>query len=157
MPITPNPPYPKSTGQTIRAADWNQAVDEVIRLDNAKVNRAGDRFTGPLSVDGNVGIGTTNPIRSLHVNGELSITRSDKFAYINVSDPSGNGGGSIVLRGLDSKGSVQTDATISLIGNVGIGTTAPLAKLQVVTANDTNPGLIFAWDARHFVVGNSAI
>src|SRR5262249_4236370 len=38
-------------------------------------------------------------------------------------------------------------------GNVGIGTTSPLGRLQVATANDTNPGFITAWDARHFVIG----
>ncbi len=38
-------------------------------------------------------------------------------------------------------------------GNVGIGTTAPQGRLQVVTANDSAPATITAWDARHFVVG----
>ncbi|MFZ5497234.1 MAG: hypothetical protein ACOZE5_18080 [Verrucomicrobiota bacterium] len=81
--------------------------------------------------DGNVGIGTTNPIRSLHVNGELSVTRSDRIAFFNVSDSSGNGSGTIWLRGLTSNGSAGADATILLQGNVGIGTTAPNYKLDV--------------------------
>jgi hypothetical protein len=57
MPITPAPPFPKSAGQTIRSADWNQAVNEVIRLDTAKVDRAGDRLTGPLRVDAHLTVG----------------------------------------------------------------------------------------------------
>lgn len=40
--------------------------------------------------------------------------------------------------------------------NVGIGTTAPLGRLQVVTANDTAPTNIPAWDTRHFVIGGAA-
>jgi len=40
--------------------------------------------------------------------------------------------------------------------NVGIGTTAPLGKLQVQTTNDTNPGTVTAWDSRHFVIGGGA-
>src|SRR5262249_47537487 len=40
-------------------------------------------------------------------------------------------------------------------GNVGIGTSSPFGKLHVVTANDTNPGVVFNWDARHFVVGGA--
>ncbi len=57
MPITPAPPYPKGPGDSIRSGDWNQAVDEVIRLDNAKVNRAGDAISGSLTVAGNVRLG----------------------------------------------------------------------------------------------------
>lgn len=43
-----------------------------------------------------------------------------------------------------------------LAGALGVGTLSPLGKAQFVTTNDTNPGLITSWDARHFVVGNSA-
>lgn len=67
---------------------------------------------------GHVGIGTTAPIRALHVNGELSLTRSDGVAYINVSDPSGNGGGNLILRGLTGSGSTQTNADVSIIGSL---------------------------------------
>jgi hypothetical protein len=51
MPITPATPFPKARGDTMRSTDWNQLVNEVIRLDNAKVNRAGDAVTGQLSVN----------------------------------------------------------------------------------------------------------
>jgi hypothetical protein len=37
-------------------------------------------------------------------------------------------------------------------GNVGIGTTSLLGKMQIVTSNDTNAS-VPAWDGRHFVVG----
>jgi hypothetical protein len=38
-------------------------------------------------------------------------------------------------------------------GAVGIGTSAPLGKLQVITTNDTNPTQVTAWDSRHVVIG----
>jgi hypothetical protein len=38
-------------------------------------------------------------------------------------------------------------------GNVGIGTAAPSGKLTVATSDDTAPGLVFAFDARHALVG----
>jgi hypothetical protein len=40
--------------------------------------------------------------------------------------------------------------------NVGIGTTAPLGRLQVVTSNDAVPTNVVAWDSRHLVIGGSA-
>ncbi len=70
-----------------------------------------------------VGIGTTTPIRALQIHGELSVTRADKVAFINVSDQNGNGGGSIILRGLDAGGSVGVPATISLFGNTTVSGT----------------------------------
>jgi hypothetical protein len=60
MPITPAPPYPKSPGDAIQSADWNQAVDEVIRLDNAKLDQAGGQISGDLEVAGNLSVVTGN-------------------------------------------------------------------------------------------------
>jgi len=68
MPLIPDPPFPKTQGDNIRSKDWNDVVNELIRLDNAKANRSGaEAFTGPLTIDGAVGIGTTTPARLLHV------------------------------------------------------------------------------------------
>jgi hypothetical protein len=88
----------------------------------------GPSFGSPYMVlnnVGSVGIGTTNPIRTLQVNGELSITRNDRVAFIDVSDPAGNGGGTIWLRGLTNGGTAQTDATVLITGILGIGTATP--------------------------------
>jgi hypothetical protein len=45
---------------------------------------------------------------------------------------------------------------VTSAGNVGIGTTGPLGKLQIVTSSDITPGTVTTWDSRHFVVGQSA-
>lgn len=63
MPINPDPPFPKASGNPIRSKDWNDAITELQRLDvakapltetqrldTAKANRAGDTFTGPLTI-----------------------------------------------------------------------------------------------------------
>src|SRR6266568_4267621 len=168
MPITPNPPYPKSTGQTIRAADWNQAVDEVIRLDNAKVNRAGDRFTGPLSVDGNLGIGTTAPLGKLDVLTATDGTPTTITAYdtrhavfgpttadaVAISKTTGGSGYITSLRpsvswdplGFQASnynwyfgGSATAGVVMNSSGNVGIGVDNPVSTLHVGTQLNVGP------------------
>lgn len=70
MPLTPDLPFPKAAGHAIRSKDWNDAVTEVQRLDNAKVNRAGaDAMAGPLTIAAALAVGTTNPAAGarLHV------------------------------------------------------------------------------------------
>jgi len=57
MTLKPQPPFPKSRGDSIRSTDWNDLVSEVQALDDVKVNRAGDTLTGPLTVAGALGIG----------------------------------------------------------------------------------------------------
>jgi len=70
MPLAPDPPFPKTQGDNIRSKDWNDAINEIIRLDNTKANRLGaEVFSGPLTINGNVGIGTATPRRTLHVEG----------------------------------------------------------------------------------------
>jgi len=52
MAYTPTNPYPKGRGDAIRSADWNEAVNELLRLENDKFNRAGGTVTGNLAVNG---------------------------------------------------------------------------------------------------------
>ena len=61
MAYKPADPFPKTRGHTIRAADFNEMAIELQRLDTAKVNKAGDNtITGSLTINGNVGIGTSS-------------------------------------------------------------------------------------------------
>ena len=57
MAFQPQAPFPKSRGDMVRSTDWNDLVGEVQRLDNDKVNRAGDKV-GSLTITGTLGIGT---------------------------------------------------------------------------------------------------
>jgi hypothetical protein len=54
MAYTPATPYPKGRGDAIRSADWNEAVNELLRLENEKFNRAGGTVTGNLTVNGTI-------------------------------------------------------------------------------------------------------
>src|SRR5262245_45532758 len=104
MPITPDQPFPKKTGDAIRSKDWNDLVDETKRLDNAKVNKAGDGMTGPLTISAALnasalGVGTTSPAARLHVvDGasptalRIQSTASNGTARVELwSDPQGSG------------------------------------------------------------------
>lgn len=59
MPLQPDPPFPKARGNAIRAEDWNEAVNEVVRLDGAKLNQTGGTVSGNLAVTGNLSSGGT--------------------------------------------------------------------------------------------------
>ncbi|ACV33830.1 hypothetical protein [Accumulibacter sp.] len=150
MPLTPDLPFPKSAGDAIRSKDWNDLVTETQRLDNAKVNRAGDAISGPLTIAGALGIGTTTPSAKLDVAGDLRINNSrlylrgagdnnhglgwygpgSPFAGANVDGP--------VLFGFSGGALGSTDGGQKLAlswddsGNVGMGTSTPKAALHVV-------------------------
>ena len=69
-----------------------------------------------VNSSGNVGIGTSSPIRSLTVNnGELSLIAytATNTAFLNVSDVNGSNGGSqnLVIRGLNSAGTAGANLT----------------------------------------------
>src|SRR5215210_8059776 len=68
MPLTPDQPYPKKQGDNIRSKDWNDAVEEIKRLDTAKLSLAtGGALAGPLTVKGNLGVGDSPPAAKLGV------------------------------------------------------------------------------------------
>ena len=52
MVLQPDPPFPKVRGNTIRSEDWNETVNEVVRLDAAKLNQTGGTVSGNLAVTG---------------------------------------------------------------------------------------------------------
>ncbi len=110
----------------------------------------------------NVGIGTAAPMSRLHLNAN---NPSFAVTFTNSANTARRRGYRLAFdndrfsfqRADDSGNFVDNQVAINqATGNVGIGDTAPLGKLQVVTANDTNPSVITAWDSRHFVLGESA-
>jgi hypothetical protein len=143
MPLIPDPPFPKSQGDTLRSKDWNDAANEIIRLDKAKLNLAGGHITGPLQIDGPVGIGTAAPDRSLTIQGGAG-------TYLNVK---GNNGTFQVLLGADNNGGIVSTMTnhdlqlragsnvtrmvIKADGKLGLGTTTPDQALTLQGAAGT--------------------
>jgi hypothetical protein len=71
VPITPATPFPKAPGDQLRSGDWNQVVNEVVRLDNAKLNLTGGTISGALTVTGNSATGGNSS-----VTGSLTVTGS---------------------------------------------------------------------------------
>jgi hypothetical protein len=160
MPITPDLPFPKSAGDAVRSKDWNDLVTETQRLDNAKVNRAGDAITGPLTIAGALGLGTNSVNAKLHVvdantPAALRIQSTRSFGQARLefwSDPQGNGtewrpaliqsldtnpgnftgGLSFVTNGTGLANRTGLIEAMRLVnGNVGIGVPAPGFKIDV--------------------------
>ena len=117
-------------------------------------SRSGDMILGSSSAermritsDGNVGIGTSAPVTALDVNGEVSVAfnatygvrfyNQDKNNWSFIGNSIATGGAAANLRIGDSTGEVMRITG----GNVGIGTSAPAAKLHVLTGT-TYGGLI---------------
>jgi hypothetical protein len=76
VPITPATPFPKTPGDQLRSGDWNQVVNEVIRLDSAKLNLTGGTIGGALTVTGNSS-----------VKGSLTVTGSGGVSVGNIGGP----------------------------------------------------------------------
>ena len=103
MPFTPDAPFPKGRGDGLRSKDWNDLVNEVLRIDADKMNqdevqqltqdrvsKAGDAMQGPLTIDGNLGVGTTNPLAKLTVDGSI-IRRVAVATGLGPTDQTDNG------------------------------------------------------------------
>ncbi|HMV49834.1 MAG TPA: hypothetical protein PLD20_07360 [Blastocatellia bacterium] len=142
MPFTPDPPFPKSSGDNIRSKDWNDVVTELRRLDTDKLNLTGGSLTGPLNVSGFVGIGTTTPDQPLTVS-----RKAAAYANLRAASPGGGALAVELLVGADQSGGIvstmtnhdlqlraggnDTKMVIKAGGNVGIGELSPYAKLTI--------------------------
>jgi hypothetical protein len=127
-------PAEKFPGDLIESGEWNEAMTEIERLEDDKVNRSGqETMTGPLTVDGNVGIGTTTPEYKLDLVGDrIRLRNSGKALHLRVD-------GAAVDLATGTSDLYITSGEHDIImnpassdGNVGIGTTTPEHKLDLV-------------------------
>jgi hypothetical protein len=150
MPLTPDPPFPKSRNDTVRSKDWNDALGEVIRLDGAKLDRAGDTLSGPLTISGTLGVGGSADKRRVQVGGDVAgigLDESDvspNAGYLRFGDSTGwklhlgrSREGSGAELNVDTTGVL---ATLQDNGNLGLGTLAPRSRLQVKTLTAVDEG-----------------
>jgi len=123
---------------TVGSAAFNKA-------NNALANTSGVSFAGNLNFPtGNVGIGTSLPTSNLHVIGNANVSSNiriggfisfDNNDFVRVNEPAAN----TLVFNTSSTERVRINAS----GNVGIGTTTPNTKLDVV-GNITSSNTVFA-------------
>ncbi len=150
MPLAPDPPFPKSRNDTIRSKDWNDALNEVIRLDGAKVDRAGDTISGSLTIDGTLGVGGPAGQRAVQVGGDVAgigfdgSDASPNAGYIRFGDSTGwklhLGRSREASGGALNTGTAGVLATLRDNGNFGLGAPDPHTALQVKTLTSLNEG-----------------
>ncbi|MFC1478850.1 hypothetical protein ACFL57_05270 [Candidatus Margulisiibacteriota bacterium] len=130
------------TGVASTDTGWDHTATENIVLGANWLSGDGDSEGVFVSANGNVGIGVANPDRDLHVYDSAS------DATLVLESGHANGNPWEIRSENDAMGSLRfTDGTTTHMviednGEVGIGTAAPTAKLEIAGDNRTNSLLI---------------
>ena len=152
------------------AVGWNTQGD----LSFIEEGVAGDRLY--LKQGGNVGIGTTNPSRTLEINGgQLGVIPASGSPGVISAMPSGNGsfwnigntnnGTKLMVAAGDMRAADDTTSwngsylTIQAGGNVGINTTGPNTKLDVsgdLALRENSPAQITA-NQNNYAIGSYSV
>ncbi len=151
--------------------DWSGGDARIVKTG---YNIAFSTYTGTALTEkmrvtsgGDIGIGTSNPAAKLEISGidattaeAIRIKNASGTQIFNVYANSGasNAGGVLVR---DGSGTVKVDiegnaASYFNGGNIGIGTTAPAAKLHVASTTLTEGVRIISSDYSPFIIRNSA-
>ncbi|MCI0393438.1 MAG: tail fiber domain-containing protein [Chloroflexi bacterium] len=138
MPFTP---VTKQPGDLARAQEWNEAMTEVVRLENAKVAKAGDTMTGALTSGAlTIGPWPANPSNYVFF-GTNALNQSQAGNYA-LLQGSGSETGSTFLNSPENIRFRIANATHMILannGNVGIGLTDPQARLHIAYNSDVTP------------------
>jgi hypothetical protein len=154
MAYAPATPFPKGRGDSIRSADWNEAMNELIRLETAKFDKTGGTVSGNLTVTGTISGTLANNIVTTAKIADGNVT-SQKLAAGGISgDRLANA----------SVGTVKLDAIEVYNGSISIGANSTYLIGFVGEFLDSNPRffqlLVFShgtvhdsyvtWDLRYY-------
>ena len=84
-----------------------------------------------IKADGNVGIGTTNPLHKLQVDGNISIFGGTYLDFANGDVRFVNSSGLLSIQTYSVSTGLSTKMVVTGAGNVGIGTTSPYGRLHL--------------------------
>ncbi|MDF0551819.1 hypothetical protein [Kamptonema sp. UHCC 0994] len=148
-------PETKKTGDLIRSADWNAAMQEIVRLESAKVNRkGGDSLEGPLTIESALAV-ETNTIASvqLEVQGALKLQEGVAINQFSIDSSLSSNSDSIVPTQKAIKAYVDTvktdlDTVTTILNTALIKHTALINYVDRVAKGTVIKGIIVMWSGK---------
>lgn len=176
MAYAPATPFPKGRGDSIRSADWNEAMNELIRLETAKFDKTGGTVSGNLTVTGTISGTLANNIvgpNQIAANAVTTVKLADgnvtnaklangsvtglKVAAATVTPDKLSGGFNNFNTTITLGGAVNSIFGIFISMDLLDATPPPepLASLLFVTTNTNNAIFTYHLEYRRFLDGSS--